>query len=226
MVKRPWLALLWSSVREGKLATEWVYMQTCSCYEICLSGMQEIVGLVVRAGKYQSESSSSFFSLYTCTFRRKCKHDSIHVLCKPSDTFKLRWQFFLPFKCSTLALFTISYLEPMQIRSIVPSLPLLSLTITRRKDGDLALSASFVSPKKGNRQMSFTLQQILSRCFQGWCWHGDRLPMSEHTISTSPHWCYPTCTVNKVVSKHFDAHTQKNMEKNMSEQEMHYGSCS
>lgn len=52
--------------------------------------------------------------------------------------------------CSCLALFALYLIEPSHIRGIMPRLPLLSLIINSRKDGDLALSTSFVSPKEGN----------------------------------------------------------------------------
>lgn len=111
--------------------------------------------------------------------------------------------------CSCLALFALYLIEPSHIRGIMPRLPLLSLIINSRKDGDLALSTSFVSPKEGNWQMSFTFRLLLSGCFPGCGWHGERLTMSEHTFSTSPHWCYPTWTVSKVVHRHSAAQTNK-----------------
>lgn len=80
------------------------------------------------------------------TFNEQCKDESMFLetvyIFKPMTLFQIG--------CSCLALFALYLIEPSHIRGIMPRLPLLSLIITSRKDGDLALSTSFVSPKEGN----------------------------------------------------------------------------
>lgn len=127
----------------------------------------------------RSGTSSWSTLLHSPTFNRQCKDEPVllEAICFVQT----------PFERSCLALLAVYLLEPLQTRGIMPGLPLLSLIITSRKHWDLALSASFVSPEQGNRQMSFALRQIRPGCLPGRGWRGERRTMSEHTFSTSPH---------------------------------------